>query len=322
MYSIGPRDLEFVTVKKAAAMSVIATGAGLQELRSHINEYNSFIKSECEERAKKKEAEKEKGGKKGRKSANQKKQGGEKEDELKKCIDKYAITDKDFESSGGYAINKAEPEYMEHIEWLERPFKKKAKKAVFVPAAYVKLAKALDFVMGFSLKDKRFTVVVELDALMRAEPVELMAMQEINKKLKGLYGQISKLGYNGLYMAAISLFTDVLDRLRTVPYASSLFDSLKHKPRGGDLFVVYSGERSLPTMAPLYLLPDVHYARFYLSIARAGSDYAKPVAEALLRYIRTGDLAELYSIIRNMTQTKRLTQAEREALEGLLAHIS
>ena len=298
MFSVGPRDLEFVTVRKAAAMSVIATGASLQELRRHIEDYNSFVRSECEKRKKK-----------------------DKKD-FEKCVNEYAISDKDFEDSGRYTINKAEPEYMEHIEWLERPFKKKSREAVFVPAAYVKLANALDFVMGFTLKSKRFTVVVELDALMRAEPVELMAMQEINKKLKGLYGQIDKLGYTGLYMAAISLFADVLDRFKNVPYVSSLIGSLKYKPRGGDLFVIYSGERSWPTMAPLYLLPNICYARFYLSIAQVGSDYAKPVAEALLRYIRTGDSAELYSIIRNMTQTEKLTQDERKALNELLVRIS
>lgn len=284
---IEPTRIDLVTIRKANVMAIIATrkplwAVKLDEVEEFTRTYNTFLAGAL-------------GGKRDR-------------------IQKLALVREDFENSETSGLTEVLPEFMEYLKRHSMPWKEGIKTSnVFeVPTAVVKLADALDAVMGVGIGGKRYTVVLELDEALSlhysAERLEKMA--DINRELRQFFRPrlVEDLGYTGLYMVAVSLFNIVL---------------------GGDVrgtegraaFVIYSGDRSWPNITPMAALPKP-YAHFYLSIARAGSDYAKPVAEALLRYIRTGDLVELYSIIRNMTQTKRLTQAEREALKGLLEHIS
>ena len=284
---IEPTRIDLVTIRKANVMAIIATrkplwAVKLDEVEEFTRTYNTFLAGAL-------------GGKRDR-------------------IQKLALVREDFENSETSGLTEVLPEFMEYLKRHSMPWKEGIKTSnVFeVPTAVVKLADALDAVMGVGIGGKRYTVVLELDEALSlhysAERLEKMA--DINRELRQFFRPrlVEDLGYTGLYMVAVSLFNIVL---------------------GGDVrgtegraaFVIYSGDRSWPNITPMAALPKP-YAHFYLSIARAGSDYAKPVAEALLRYIRTGDLVELHSIIRNMTQIKRLTQAEREALKGLLEHIS
>lgn len=283
---IDPSRTDFVTIRKANVMAIIAArkplwAVGLEEVEEFIKTYNAFIESSL-------------GGKRDK-------------------IQKLTLVREDFEKVEASGLTEILPEFMEYLKRHSMPWKESIKTSnVFeVPTAVVKMANALDAVMGVGMGGRRYTVVLELDEAFSlqysAERLERMA--DINKELRQFFKPrlVENLGYTGLYMVAVSLFNKTLGR----------------EVWGGGgraAFVIYSGERSWPNMTPMAALP-MPYAYFYLAIARAGSDYAKPVAEALLRYIRTGDLAELYSIIRNMTQTKRLTAAEREALQRLLEHI-
>ena len=284
---IEPTRIDLVTIRKANVMAIIATrkplwAVKLDEVEEFTRTYNTFLAGAL-------------GGKRDR-------------------IQKLALVREDFENSETSGLTEVLPEFMEYLKRHSMPWKEGIKTSnVFeVPTAVVKLADALDAVMGVGIGGKRYTVVLELDEALSlhysAERLEKMA--DINRELRQFFRPrlVEDLGYTGLYMVAVSLFNIVLG-------------SDVRGTEGRAAFVIYSGDRSWPNITPMAALPKP-YAHFYLSIARAGSDYAKPVAEALLRYIRTGDLVELYSIIRNMTQTKRLTQAEREALKGLLEHIS
>ena len=285
---IEPTRVDLVTIRKANVMSVIATQQPLwsvksEEVERYVRVYNQFIEGAL-------------GGKK------------------IKDLQKYVLTPQDFESAETSNLTDVLPEFMEYLKRHAMPWRDSVKTSnIFeVPTAVVKLASALDMVMGVGIGGKRYTVVLEMDEAFNlhysAERLEKMA--NINWELRQFYKPklVEALGYTGLYMAAVALFNVAVS-------------GEGQWGEGRASFVIYSGERSWPNVTPMAALP-APYAVFYLRIARAGSDYAKPVAEALLRYIRTGDLAELYSIIRNMTQTKRLTQVEREALEGLLARIS
>lgn len=300
---IEPTRVDLVTIRKANVMSVIATRQPLwsvkpEEVEMYVRVYNHFIEGAL---------------------------GGEKI----KDRQVYVLTPQDFESVETSNLTDVLPEFMEYLKRHAMPWRDSIKTSnIFeVPTAVVKLAGALDMVMGVKIRGKRYTVVLEMDEAfnLHYSAERLKKMADINRELRQFFRQrlVEDLGYTGLYMAAVSLFSK----------------ALRGEGRWGEekaAFVVYSGKSGggktkksrLPTqdiwwpnITPMVALPW-QYAEFYLSIARAGSDYAKPVAEALLRYIRTGDLVELYSIIRNMTQTKRLTQAEREALKGLLEHIS
>ena len=65
------------------------------------------------------------------------------------------------------------------------------------------------------------------------------------------------------------------------------------------------------------------YAEFYIKLVKAGSQRAETAASSLLTYINTGDPAELYEIVRNMTYAmdrKKLKSGEAEALRALLAY--
>jgi hypothetical protein len=63
------------------------------------------------------------------------------------------------------------------------------------------------------------------------------------------------------------------------------------------------------------------FADFYVGLVEAKSQYTEAVASALLAYIQTRDLSRLYSILRNMTQTEKLTSKERQVLNGLLEQV-
>lgn len=287
-FRIEPTRVDLVTIRKANVMSIIATQKPLwsvrqEEVGGYIRLYNNFVEGAL-------------GGKKS------------------KDIQKYLLTQGDFENVETSNLTDVLPEFMEYLKRHAMPWKDSIKTSNMfeVPTAVVKLASALDAVMGVGIGGKRYTVVVEMDEAFdlhySAERLERMA--NINRELRQFYKAklVENLGYTGLYMAAVALF--------------NLAVGVEWRwGEGRAAFVIYSGERAWPNITPMSAIP-APYAVFYLRIARAGSDYAKSVAEALLRYVRTGDLAELYSIIRNMTQTKKLAQAEREALEGLLAHIS
>jgi hypothetical protein len=64
-----------------------------------------------------------------------------------------------------------------------------------------------------------------------------------------------------------------------------------------------------------------HYAKFYVGLVRADSNYAEAVASSLLTYMNTRNPARLYEIVRNMTYArKKLKGQEAEALSLLLEH--
>ncbi|MCX8136985.1 hypothetical protein [Pyrobaculum aerophilum] len=283
---IDPLRIDLVTVRKANVMAIIATSkplwaVKLDEAEEFIREYNTFLEGALRNR----------------------------KDRKKDYIQRLVLTSQDFENAETKDLTEVLPEFMEYLKRHSMPWKENIKTSnIFeVPTAVVKMANALDAVMGVSIGGKRYTVVLELDEALNlhysAEKLEKMA--DINRELRQFLkpSLVENLGYTGLYMVAVSLFNTTLGG------------------EGKAAFMIYSGERSWPNITPVAALPKP-YAYFYLAIARAGSDYAKPVAGALLRYIRTGDLAELYSIIRNMTQTKRLTAAEKEALQRLLERIN
>jgi hypothetical protein len=65
------------------------------------------------------------------------------------------------------------------------------------------------------------------------------------------------------------------------------------------------------------------YARFYVDLVRANSEYAEAVASALLAYMNVRDPGRLYEVVRGMTyalERGRLRRQEAEALMRLLEH--
>jgi hypothetical protein len=63
------------------------------------------------------------------------------------------------------------------------------------------------------------------------------------------------------------------------------------------------------------------YAKFYVELVRADSNYAEAVASSLLTYMNTRNPVRLYEIVRNMMYArKKLKEQEAEALSLLLEH--
>jgi len=162
--------------------------------------------------------------------------------------------------------------------------------------------------------DVLFRVVVGDDVLLAFIDVDGRKLEDrermINMNRQFLRLASGGLGYTELYMLATALAARYSPgRLaRLVLIKEKYFTSMP------------LGASASPYDEAFYRLFR-RFADFYIGLVEAKSQYTEAIASALLTYIQTRDLSRLYSILRNMTQTEKLTSKERQILNGLLQQL-
>jgi hypothetical protein len=182
----------------------------------------------------------------------------------------------------------------------------------------LKTAETFKTTSGFSklakVADAMFRVTVGEDSLLAFIDVdgrELETRQNIrNMNMHFLRLASGGLGYTELYMLATALAVKYSPGklVRLVLIKDKYFTST---PLGAS---AEAGDKAF------YRLFE-RFADFYIGLVEAKSQYTMVVASALLAYIQTRDLSHLYGILRNTTQTEKLTPKERQVLNGLLEQV-
>lgn len=235
--------------------------------------------------------------------------------DIKKLVDDYnnylgqykkrktnidVLTVDDFNSCDVQLTSDELIEMKEYLKSSASPYKFKTSETLRTLVAFQKLARAADVFMSVRIGDVRYVMVVDIPPSYIASRSH---MSEVNRRFLRLAGNVE--GFTELYILANSLLALQLPNCNV-----------------SSRLIAISGKYY--TSTPLSVEPLCRaksFARFYVDLVGIGSKYTSYVASALLRYIQVGDRGDLYSIVRNMTQTERLTQGEREALGRLLSSV-
>lgn len=217
------------------------------------------------------------------------------------CGDWQSLDPKDFEVCGKRLSSDELVEMKEYLKWSSRPYKLKTSEVFKTSCGIAKLAEAADRIMRVRIGDVNYVMVIEVPP----EKIhERMRMAEVNRRFFEMAR--GDLGFTELFVLANALLAQTLGGNCNVPARLVLIRDPYYT--------------SLPLSASS-LCREREFAQFYLDLVRARSGYTSYVASALLRYLQTGDVGELYAVVRNMTQSRRLTSAERDAVSRLVARI-
>jgi hypothetical protein len=191
-------------------------------------------------------------------------------------------------------------EARESIRNFVSPFKRLSKMFRMIPAfdQMIKLADAtlkVKVKVGKEGNDYVFAVVDALDALGASQTMAIN--REFHATARGRI-----LGPVQLYVLAASVL--------------ALHNAVNAKAK----LVLQKGKFFTSVAVDGGALPW-RYAKFYVELVRADSNYAEAVASSLLTYMNTRNPVRLYEIVRNMMYArKKLKEQEAEALSLLLEH--
>ncbi|MEL9991470.1 MAG: hypothetical protein QXP98_07220 [Thermoproteus sp.] len=191
-------------------------------------------------------------------------------------------------------------EMKEYLKSSDHPYRYATSKMFKTVKAFQKLARAADALMAVTIGDVRYVMVVDIPPSYVASRFH---MSEVNRRFFRLARNVE--GFTELFILANSLLALQLPDCNV-----------------SSRLIVISGKYY--TSTPLSAGPlcrAKQFAKFYVDLVEIRSGYTSYVASALMRYLQVEDRGDLYAIVRNMTQTERLSEKEREALGALLSKI-
>jgi len=223
----------------------------------------------------------------------------------KKNLEQLKLSPEDFSRCGAALSSDEVVEVKEHLKSTTYLYELRTSETFRTVPGLMKLAEAADVLFRVAVGDEVLLAFIDVDGR-RVEDRERM----INMNRQFLRLASGGLGYTELYMLATAL-------------------AARHSP-GRLARLVLIKEKyftSMPLGASASPYDEAFYslfrkfADFYIGLVEAKSQYTEAIASALLTYIQTRDLSRLYSILRNMTQTEKLTSKERQVLNGLLQQL-
>jgi len=222
-----------------------------------------------------------------------------------KKLEQLLLSPEDFSKCDVALSSDEVVEVKEYLKSTTYLYKLKTSETFRTVPGLMKLAKAADVLFRAAVGDEVLLAFIDVDGR-KLEDREKM----INMNRQFLRLTSSGLGYTELYMLATALAARYSPgRLaRLVLIKEKYFTSMP------------LGASASPYDEAFYSLFR-KFADFYIGLVEAKSQYTEAVASALLTYIQTRDLSRLYSILRNMTQTEKLTSKERQILNGLLQQL-
>jgi hypothetical protein len=220
-------------------------------------------------------------------------------------LEQLRLSPEDFSKCDVALSSEEVVEVKEHLKSTTYLYKLKTSETFRTVPGLMKLAEVADMLFKVPVGDDVLLAFIDIDGR-RLEDREKI----INMNRQFLRLASSGLGYTELYMLATALAARYSPgRLaRLVLIKEKYFTSMP------------LGASASPYDEAFYKLFR-KFADFYIGLVEAKSQYTEAVASALLAYIQTRDLSRLYSILRNMTQTERLTSKERQVLKGLLEQL-
>lgn len=206
---------------------------------------------------------------------------------------KYSISTDDFrrcEKGKGLSSDKL-IEMKEYLKSSKRPYSQRTSKTFYTTIALWRLAEASSQ-FNIRIGDTKLFAVIEV-------PREILGRRELGELNRRFRQLASNLNYVEAYMLATSL---VATALKNCVMARAKFVTIRDR---------FYTSTSLPVEN---LCRKRHFAEFYVELVRSKSDFVDVVASALFTYAQTGRTTALYDIIRNTSQTKRLSKGDVEAL--------
>jgi hypothetical protein len=220
------------------------------------------------------------------------------------------LSPEDFSKCDVALSSKEVVEVKEHLKSTKYLYKLETSKTFRTVPGFKKLAEVANMLFRVSVGDDVLHTFIDVDGR-RIEDREKI----INMNRQFLRLASGGLGYTELYMLATALAA------RHSPGRLARLVLIKEKYFTSMPLGAFSNPEERagedPRVRAFYNLFS-KFADFYIGLVEAKSQYTEAVASALLTYIQTQDFSRLFSILRNMTQTEKLTSRERQVLNGLL----
>ena len=222
-----------------------------------------------------------------------------------KRLEQLLLSPEDFSKCDVALSSDEVVEVKEYLKSTTHLYKLKTSETFRTVPGLSKLAKAADVLFRVAVGDDVLLAFIDVDGRKLEDRQKIMDMNRQFLRLAS-----GGLGYTELYMLATAL-------------------AARHSPGRLARLVLIKEKYFTSTPLGASASPDDEafyrlfrkFADFYIGLVEAKSQYTEAVASALLAYIQTRDLSRLYSILRNMTQTEKLTSKERQVLNGLLEQV-
>jgi hypothetical protein len=185
-----------------------------------------------------------------------------------------------------------------------------------------------NFASPFKELRKMFRMIPAFDLMIRLADATLKV--KVGKKKKGyifafaIVDALDVLGASQTMAINREFYATARDRILgpTQLYVLAASILALHNAADAAKLVLQNGKAFTSVVVDGRALPR-RYARFYVDLVRANSEYADAAASALLAYMNVRDPGRLYGIVRSMTyalERRGLRGQEAEALMRLLEH--
>jgi len=224
-----------------------------------------------------------------------------------KRLEQLLLSPEDFRKCDVTLSSDEVVEVKEFLKSTAYLYKLKTSEVFRTVSGLSKLARAADVLFRVTVGEDDLLAFIDVDGRKFEERHEIIDMNRRFLRLASGGG----LGYTELYMLATTLAA------KYSPGRLAKLVLIKEK---------YFTSTPLGASAGLddkaFYVLFRKFADFYIGLVEARSQYTEAVASALLAYLQTRDLSHLYGILRNMTQTEKLTSKERQVLNGLLEQVT